>query len=98
MVTAAELKQRIDIELRTVKLSIDDLAELEREWPSETPINRQSAHMEWEDVIARWRFLRDIHRAGQLTEEQERRWRAIQKALSSAQATIDRLGLLPPTE
>lgn len=98
MVTAAELRQRIEIDLRTVKLSIDDLAELEREWPSETPVNRQSAHIEWEDVIARWRFLRDAHRSGQLTEEQERRWRAIQKALNNAQATIDRLGLVHPTE
>lgn len=98
MVTAAELKQRIDIDLRTVKLSIDDLPEVEREWPSETPINRQSAHQEWEDVVARWRFLRDAHRSGQLTAEQERRWQAIQRALGRTRATIDRLGLAPPTE
>ncbi|MGH2584772.1 MAG: hypothetical protein ACRDJE_07635 [Dehalococcoidia bacterium] len=98
MVTAAELRRRIDIDLRTVKLSIDDLAELEREWPSETDINRQIAFQEWEDVMARWRFLRDAFRAGQFTDEQERRWQAIGKAINRTRPSIERLGLFQPAE
>ena len=40
MVAGAELRQHIDLDLRIVRLELEDLPEVERLWESGTDVNR----------------------------------------------------------
>jgi|SoiMethySBSTD1v2_1073268.scaffolds.fasta_scaffold1629593_1 hypothetical protein len=93
MVTTAELSQRIDLNLRIVRLKIDDLPELDQAWPDETRENRFMEFQEWEDTIARLRSLREAHEQTQMTERQQRRYQELLAKLHAAKPTLVRLGL-----
>ncbi len=93
MVAAAELRQRIDLNLRIVRLKIDDLPDLERAWPEEPRENRLMELQEWEDTFARLRTVRDAQQRAQLTHNQARHYQELLAMLHAAQPVLMRLGL-----
>jgi hypothetical protein len=96
MVTSPELMQRIDIDLDVVGAHVGSLADLERDWGDETPVNRRVWHGEWSDAMARLEALHRAYVAGAMAPGQSERYRALVGKLRAALPIIERLDFDPP--
>ena len=98
MVAGAELRQHIDLDLRIVRLELEDLPEVDRLWESDTDVNRFVKQQEWEDVLARLRWLGEQCTQSEMTADQRERYQGVLSALAAARPVLLRLRLAAPGE
>ena len=97
MVASAQLAQRIEIALRSAFLMTADLAEVLTDWPNMEDWERASWSLEWDQFMASDLPLLDRHYcAGNMTADQQARYRKLLDHLREALPVIVRLDLYRP--
>lgn len=74
----------------------DFLPDLEQVWNDEPAVNRDTWYFEWQELMDRLLGLEEAWRTGQMTPDQERRYRALCRRLEDAVPLLRRLELPLP--
>src|SRR3712207_1853972 len=96
MAAPAELRERIEADLRFISDETAFLPELAEGWSDESETNRLVWHQEWRDLMARLIELDDACRNGLMTPEQRGRYRELFATLEQVKPIIRRLELMLP--
>ena len=97
MVAKADVIGRIERSLTTVLAETRELPTIEKEWATLPDGNRASFGLEWDHWMAD--YLPDLHAhfcAGDMTPDQEDRYRRLLRELAAAMPIIERLNLYRP--
>ena len=98
MATRLAIDQRVEIELKSLRLMLGDLPEVAQEWDELSDGERVSWSLDWDQIMASDLTVLDRHfRAGEMTTEQEVHYRTLLCELNAMLPTIQRLRLYPPT-
>jgi arginine decarboxylase-like protein len=94
MVTSAAITDHLDRGLALLESTVQSLPELAKEWDQLGESAQVTLSLEWQHDIADYLCeLEDEYRHGQLTPQQQARYRALQANLQHALPTIRRLHL-----
>ena len=97
MAAQTELNERIDSQLRAVRLTAADLPEVAAEWDRLADGERASWSLEWDHLIADYLTdLDECERAGHMTAEQHIDYRDLLGVLEQMLPIIERLNLYRP--
>ena len=96
MATTADLMRDIDAGLWAIGAEADFLPELAGGW-EENPYNRATWENEWEVLFMRLGDLDDAYRAGEMTAEQQERYRALRTKLRALLPLFEQLRLPLPS-
>ena len=97
MAAPTTTNQSVEIGLKCLRLMLGDLPELADEWDELSDGERVSWSLDWDQIMASDLPLLDRQiRAGEMTTEQETRYRALLCELKAMLPTIQRLQLYPP--
>lgn len=91
MATAAELAQRITLDLRIARHDIMDLPMHEADWPTMPMHTRITLLYEWQDTLSRIEWLTRHHRNGDMSDEQTESYREMLAALRESVPILERL-------
>lgn len=90
------MTDRVDISLHAIAAYVEDLPELVEDWPEMGEGEKASLEMEWSELASRTRLMEERLVAGELTAEQEERYRAIKARLRENMPHLEALRLDPP--
>ena len=96
MVAGSKMTDRVDLDLHVLGSFIEDLPALVEEWPRMGDMERADNELWWDELSSRARALEESLTSGELTAEQEERYRAIKVRLSENLPHLEALRLDPP--
>ncbi len=97
MAAPSTTDRRIEIGLESLRLALDDLPDVARDWEIMEDGERASWSLDWDHLMGTYlRLLINAHQSGSLAVDQERRYCRLRDRLKEASTTIEQLGLYPP--
>lgn len=98
MATNTIMRQRVDIELKSLRLMLADLPEVAAAWGTLADGERVSWSLDWDQLMGALRVvLAPCYRSGQMTLDQQAQYRELLQTLKHALPLIERLNLSRPS-
>ena len=98
MATQTAASARVDLELESMRLMIDDLADVATEWPELSGAERAAWSLDWDQVMGSLEAVLDpAYRVGSMTPDQQERYRELLSRLRDETPTLECLGQQRPT-
>lgn len=95
--TPTTTDRRIEIGLDSIRLALDDLPEVAREWSAMADGERASWSLDWDHLTGTYlRLLVQYDHAGSLTASQHQRYCALLARFKDSAPLIEELQLYPP--
>ena len=98
MAPRADTAEEIGLSLETARLMLADLAEIAKEWQALSEAERDSWSLNWDNEMAGVARLARQAAAGNLTSEQQDKYRHLAEGPPAALPTIRELGLRLPSK
>jgi hypothetical protein len=96
MVTTSQVSSLIDTDLHLLSREVAYLPELARDWASDTAESRDAFYLEWRSLMGTLTMVDRAYRVGDMSAEQQKCYRTLQRNLADALPIIERLGLNAP--
>ncbi len=97
MATTSTITQRAERDIDALARFIDDLPEISDEWDGLEESEQVSLSLDWAHLMADYLTeLDEYFRGGQLTRDQEERYRSLLGKLKDVRPIIQQLRLYPP--
>ena len=97
MATRLAIDQRVEIELKSLRLMLGDLPEVAQEWDELSDGERVSWSLDWDQLMGALKVTLDpYYRSGAMNDDQRARYCTILRQLKEALPLIERLQLYPP--
>ncbi len=96
MAQRAEVKQRIELQLTSVRDEVEELPGIVEEWENLDKTERMSISLEWGNAMAKFDSLAEMDIARQLTGEQRDLLIRLSEKITAHDIDIRRLGFRMP--
>lgn len=96
MAQKADAKQRIELQLRSVRDEVEEISVVAEEWEELDETERMSISLEWGNAMAKFDRLAEMDIARQLTGEQRGLLIQLSEEITARDADIRRLGFRLP--
>lgn len=97
MAQTANVRLRVELKLRALLGSLDDLAEVAATWDSLSELDQVDFSLQWDHLMADYLTeLDEYYWGGEMTPEQQEHYRELLCKLKEALPLIERLNLYRP--